>query len=148
MQFIWSQGTGAIPLALELQFNFIPVSGLSGVNSPTVEVYRASDDFVLDWVGGSFVPAPNANQFGLMSEVPSDKGLYRRTFNPADYGQNQSNQIYYTRYRAVIPSGFLSCIEKNINICITDFHLFTNFGSGTGGGGSSSPAGMSAEFCD
>ena len=101
-QFSWQSNDGAVPLMLEIQWEFTPVSGLM----PTVEVYRASDHFFADWSTMTFKsPAASGDKFGSMSEVPSDQGLYQRNFNPVDFGQFLPIQSFYMRYKVTLPSG-------------------------------------------
>jgi hypothetical protein len=135
MQFIWQKEDLPISLMLEVQFNFVPVSGLS----PTVEIYKFSNDFHADFNTSTFVPS-GGNKFGTLSGVPSNLGLYRRSFDPQNFSEN-GNQIYYMRYKAVIPSGFQG-LENDREVIGTEIHYFTAL-SGVGGVGAQ---GMTASF--
>lgn len=129
-QYTWQSNDGTIPLLLELQYEFTPASGLS----PTVAVYRASDDYYVDWGSNTFkAPTASGTEFATMSEV--QPGLYRKTFNPVHLGQIQPNQVYYIRYQATIPSGYVvdgEALASDINLIQTETHYFTELaGSGT-----------------
>lgn len=101
-QFSWQSNNGEVPLMLEVQSEFTPVSGLA----PTVEVYRLPDHYFADWTTLTFrPPTASGDKFGSMSEVPSDAGLYHRPFNPVTFGQVLPIQSFYVRYRVTIPSG-------------------------------------------
>lgn len=130
-QFQWQSNNGDVPLMLEVQKDFIPVSGIL----PTVEVYRLPDHFFADWTDLSFkAPAVVGDRFGVMSEVPSDRGVYLRFFNPIDFSQNLPIQNFYVRYRATIPSGTLvgaEILNRSITLEKTETHSFLDhLGSG------------------
>ena len=130
-QFRWQSNDGDVPLLLEVQKEFIPVSGIS----PTVEVYRLPDHYFADWTDLTFKPpAAAGDKFGLMVEVPSDRGVYLRSFNPIDFSQNLPIQNFYVRYRATIPSGTLvgaEIVNRSIDLTKTETHSFVDhLGSG------------------
>ncbi len=120
-QFIWQKEDIPVALMLEVQFNNVPVSGIS----PTVEIYKYQNHKYIDFNTNTFVSA-GGNKFGSMSGVPSNAGLYERIFNPNNFGAS-GNQIYYMRYRAVIPSGFQGLTE-NLEIIGSEMHYFTQVG--------------------
>ena len=132
-QFTWESNNGDVPLMLEVQKDFIPVSGVS----PTVEVYRLPDHFFADWTDLIFKsPASSGDKFGPMTEVPSDQGVYLRFFNPITFSQTGTIQNYYMRYRTIIPSGTLigsEFLSEPISLIKSETHHFTDFGSGTVG---------------
>ena len=105
MQYIWERGALPKALTLEVLYDDFPVTGLS----PTVEVYRFSDDAYVDWATSTFVSS-GGTRFGSLSGVPSNSGLYRRHWNPTDFGQT-TDAIYYMRYKATVPSGFQSLLD-------------------------------------
>lgn len=141
MQILWPRNAGAIPLMLEVQYNFAAVSGIS----PTVEVYRDDDDYVADWSNSTFVSSGAASGMAVMSEVPTNNGLYRRSFNPSDFGQSLVDQTYYLRFRATIPSGFNADVNEDISLVSHATLKFIDFVSGSGTG-SSGPTGMTLSF--
>ena len=129
-----------MPLLLDLQFNNARVPS----TNPTVEVYRSSDNYVLNWSNGNFIPHPSGSaHLGLMTELIDNPGLYRKDFNPQNYGQVQNPQIYYMQYRGTVPAGFVPSLLQNINIIKTEVHKFA-IPSGIGVGGS--PSTMIADF--
>jgi hypothetical protein len=134
-QHSWQSNDGAVPLMLEVQWEFTPVSGLL----PTVEVYRATDHFFADWSSKTFKsPSTSGDKYGSMSEVPSDQGLYQRNFNPVDFGQNLPIQSFYVRYKVTIPSGTAvgqgsqaETLIEDLNLQRSEIHNFRDMvGSG------------------
>lgn len=134
-QHTWQSNDGAVPLMLEVQWEFAPVSGLV----PTVEVYRATDHFFADWSTMTFkAPAASGTKLGSMSEVPSDQGLYQRNFNPTDFGQFLPIQSFYVRYKVTIPSGTVvgagsqqETLTEDLNLQRSEIHNFRDMvGSG------------------
>lgn len=120
-QFVWDLGAGEIPLFFDFQFNGARVSG----TLPTVEVYRNSDDFVLDWNSGNFVASPSGSEhLGGLSELVSNSGVYRRNFDPQDYAQTADTQIYYMQYVGIVPVGF-NDITSEVIIKRTEIHKFS-----------------------
>lgn len=97
-QSIWASNAGSIPLLLSVQFNFVSVSGLI----PTVEVFRTSDDFIADFSDNTFKASGAVSGIVPMTEVPTDQGLYRRNFDPADFGI-VTEEKFYVRYKTTIP---------------------------------------------
>ncbi len=138
MQILWPKDSSTIPLMLSVQHNFVAVSGIN----PTLELYRNSDDFIADWSNNTFVASSPASGLAIMTEVPSDNGLYRRSFNPSDFGQQLLDQTYYIRFRATIPSGFKASVNEDIPL--TDYATlkFADFS----GSGVSGPTGMTLTF--
>lgn len=124
----WLRGDGEIPLTLEVQFDFIPVSGIE----PTVQVLRFTDETEADWSTNMFVPFGTASSGqGVMTTVSGDLGLYRRNFNPAVFGETGGDrQIYYARFRAVVPSGFTADVVKDIPLVTHELEFFRPLGSG------------------
>jgi len=118
-QFIWQKDDLPIPLMLEVTLDNLPVSGIS----PTVEIYKYPTHQYIDFNTNTFVLS-GGNKFGSMSGVPSNNGLYQRKFDPRDYGQSGINQVYYARYRAIIPSGF-DDLTSNIEVIGSEIHYFT-----------------------
>lgn len=141
MQFLAQRNSGAFPIMLEVQYNFTAVSGIS----PTVEVYRETDDFIADWSTNTFVAAGAASGMAVMGEVPSNNGLYRRRFNPATFGQSLLDQTYYLRFKATIPSGFTPDVTEDIELVQHASLKFIDFAAASGTGGSS-PQGMTLSF--
>lgn len=140
MQFIWPRNSGEFPIRLQVQHNFIAVSGIT----PTVELYRETDDFIADWSTNMFVaPSGVASGMGAMTEVPSDNGFYRRLFNPSVFGESLLEQTYYLRFKATIPSGFNSEVTADISLVEHASLKFIDFVSGSG---TSSVQGMSLSF--
>lgn len=135
-QFSWQWNDGDIPLLMEVQNNFNPVSGLS----PTVELRHALNDRYADWATQTFKdPNASGDRLGTMTEVSGISGLYRRLFNPKDFGQNKKQQVYIATYRATIPSGSAG-ITEDTDIIASEIHHINDFaGSGT--------LGMTVEFC-
>jgi hypothetical protein len=123
MQFIWQTNNIPVFLFLEVQFNSVPVAGIS----PTVEVYKASNDTYVDFNTNTFV-ASGGNRFGALTEVPSNSGLYKRQFDPRNFAES-GNQVYYMRYRATVPSGFQG-LTSDRPVSGTEVHYFTEI-SGT-----------------
>lgn len=118
---VWLRGDGAIPLAFEVQYNSIPVSGIV----PTVEVIRFADGQQADWSTNTFVPYGTAvSGFASMSGVNGNLGLYNRDFNPISFGENSAqSQTYYSRFRAVVPSGF-SDLTVDLSLVTHDIQHF------------------------
>ena len=129
-QFVWQRGVGAIPLLLTLEYEFVPVSGLSGVLSPTVDVVRALDDYFLDWNSYQFVSTlPSGGiKFKPMAEASGNPGLYKVLFNLNLVSGVQHNQIYHMQYKAFIPSGFYNTITQDINLKDLEMHTFLDIG--------------------
>lgn len=141
-QYQYQSNDGAVPLSLEVQYEFVPASGLS----PTVEVYRASDHYYADWTTMTFkAPAASGDKYGSMSEVPSNHGLYQRNFNPVDFGQILPQQHFYARYQVTIPSGYVAgenTLTANLDLYQTDMLSFTDMV----GSGVTEQFGMDASF--
>jgi hypothetical protein len=116
-QFTWQKDDLPAALMLEVQFDFVPVSGIT----PTVEIYKYSDDTQANFSTMTFA-ASGGNTSGMM-EVPSDDGLYRLDFDPRDFGES-GNERYYVRYRATVPSGFEGLAEDK-NVIGSEIHYFT-----------------------
>ena len=143
MQILWPRNAGEIPLMLEVQYNFAAVSGIS----PTLEIYRNDDDYVADWSNNTFVASGAASGLAVMSEIPTNNGFYRRSFNPSDFGQSLLDQTYYVRFRATVPSGFRTGVNEDISLVKHATLKFIDFVSGSGTSGSS-PQGMTLSFTD
>lgn len=130
-QFSWDLDRGEVPLIFDLQFNNVRVSGIA----TTVEVYRDSDDYVLDWNAGQFVASPSGNEHrGAMTELVANPGIYRRKFDPRNYGQTTDRQVYYMIYNGTVPSGFNNA-TADINVARSEIHKFSvpsGIGTGTG----------------
>lgn len=140
-QLVWQSNDGDVPLLLEVQVSFTPVSGLS----PTVEVKRCADEFYADWTTNTFKsPAASGDRFGSMTEVANTPGVYKRLFNPLTFSQTATQQCYLATYRVTIPSGTVvgsTTLSADQSITETEIHFFNNFnGSGVLGN-------MTAEFC-
>ena len=128
--FTWQFNSGNIPLLLEVQSNFIPVSGIS----PTVEVKRSSDEYFADWSSNTFkAPGSSGLRYGLMTEVDGSAGVYKRLFNPYLFSET-TPKSYIVTYRALLPSGLIvgsTTISEDTNLFETDVHSFIDFvGSG------------------
>lgn len=123
-QLVWPKEVSNIPLMLGLTYSYAPISGLNEVYA---EVYRNSDDYVLNWSTMAFVSGvlPSGLSLGQMSEVAAP-GLYKRNFNPEQAGQTQFTQIYYVRYIANIPSGYNSVISSDLTLYESEIHMFTH----------------------
>ncbi|MCK5610122.1 hypothetical protein KAR91_50075 [Candidatus Pacearchaeota archaeon] len=141
MQILWPRNAGEIPLMLEVQYSFAAVSGIN----PTVELYRDTDDFIADWSANSFVASAPGSGLAIMSEVPTNNGLYRRSFNPSDFGQSLVDQTYYLRFRAIVPSGFRAGVNADISLVSHATLKFIDFVSGSGTAGAC-PQGMTITF--
>ena len=142
-QFSWDLGTGDIPLIFDIQYANARVSGIA----TTVEVYREFDDFVLDWNSGTFVASPSGSEHKCpMTELVANPGIYRKRFDPRDYGQNQNDQLYYVIYRGTVPSGFKD-LASPIEVTNSELHRFS-LPSGISAGGSGGDLGMTAAFCE
>lgn len=113
-----------MPLMLHVLYKQIPVSGIF----PTAQVYRTSDDFQADFSNNTFVAAGTAVS-GLVTlpEVPCDEGLYKYLFNPFDFQQFDARQVYYIRYKAVVPSGFRSDLQEDVEVQVSETQGFSNF---------------------
>ena len=127
-QNVWLKNDGSIPLVLEVQFDSIPVSGIQ----PTVEVVRYSDWAVADWSTNSFVsPAAAVSGQGVMEPLPSGtRDTYFRHFNPALFGEGAGRQIYLTRFRATIPSGYAKGVDKDVSLSTHQLVYFRPHASG------------------
>jgi len=139
---VWLKGDGSIPLTLEVQYSFIPVSGIQ----PTVEVLRYPDYAVADWSTSTFVPFGTASSGrGLMEEVPSGmEGLYKRDFNPGTFGEAGNRQIYFARFRATVPSGFREGVDEDVDLITHELEFFRPPASGLQAANQS----LFATFCE
>ncbi len=132
---IWTSNAGSVPLLLAVQFNFVPVSGLS----PTVEVYRNSDDFIADFDDLTFKSSGAVSGQAIMTEVPTDQGLYRRNFDPADFGIITEEE-FYMRYKTTVPQSVSPLLipPAGFPIVVHETHVFVDFNG----------LGMTASFVD
>jgi len=113
-----------MPLMVHVFFKNIPVSGIA----PTATVYRTSDDFQADFSNNTFVAAGTAVSGSvILPEVPCEEGLYKHLFNPFDFSQFDARQLYYIRYKAVVPSGFRSDLQEDVEIQVAETQGFSNF---------------------
>lgn len=118
----WRKAIGDIPLLLEVQADFRPVSGLS----PTVEVYKASNNDYVDWASGIFTSS-GGTRMGAMSGLPLQGHIYHRTFNPLTFGDATLNPVYYVVYKATIPSGFVTptrTLSQDTPVTKSEIHTF------------------------
>ena len=120
MQYSWGTSEVPVPLNLEVQYNYIPVSGII----PTVEIYRLYDNYYLDWGTNTFVASGGTKQ-GSMSGITDITGFYAQSFNPIAASQTGDYQKYYIKYHAIIPSGFDSN-NSDVNIYGTETYRFYN----------------------
>ena len=142
-QYTWQSNDGVIPLLFEVQYEYAPASGLS----PTVEVYRASDQYYADWDSQTFKsPDASGNRYGSMSESPHVSGLYQRNFNPVLFGQVQPIQVYYVHYSVTLPSGYIArgsdALTEALTLEKTETHFFTELA----GSGQLQQLGMTTSF--
>lgn len=122
MQVSWTKGEGEVPLSFEVQVNFVPASGLQ----PTVEVLRFADNAVADWSTMQFVAYGTAvSGLAQMSELVPRAGFYTRPFDPLDFGESSDDrQVYFARYRIIVPSGYQEGVLKDAFLIKTELLSF------------------------
>jgi len=126
-QVSWIKGEGEVPLSFEIQVNWMPASGLQ----PSVEVLRFADNAVADWNSLTFV-AYGAAVSGMaqMAELVPRAGFYTRSFDPLDFGEAvDDRQVYFARYRVVIPSGYQEGVLEDVSLLRTELLTFRPSGA-------------------